>query len=663
MAGATYEFKVDTKRDGAYGATIDDLTSRLIGQASWNVGMNSVDQDFAAPANLTLNLDNIDGAFNPETLGAELLSNNAFATWSGDNPSSWTVTGETGSNPEISQVEQSELHDGVGTGACNIYSTSSVVSISQTILTAGTTYSVTLTVSASSENTGWIAVYDNTTRISPYYHLAGIYTFYFNATSTTFKIASSGAVNMTVDSVSVKASSLYGQLLAEGTLGRFRATFNAVTYTLFIGRLTAFTPTAGANSRRVVTLTFSDPTLDLLDTEYMPPLFTNVTADEPMTTVFDSPIVPFPYAHSFWILGTQGSSELELTTTLYTPPSYSFDTGKSTYSWVGDNSIDNKDGVSTQSFLRDLVEGEIYGRFFYDPTLPGYRFHNRHRDALNTTVAFTVTENDYESDMSLYSRLPVLNQSRVSYQPRGTGDAASIIWTADEVITLEARETKKITCRYRDLANPSTRIGATDVLQLLAGTDYVVIATDLQLPATHLVYMSIAAGASSAEITIVNESIYNISVTTLNIRGTPLTTYNPRTVERRNYDSTYAYKNTSEQVNYNLIDTDNDAQNIADYRVYKNANPISAFSKLGWIANKTASRMTNALATAIGDRITVSDSWLSHSADYYTVGMRHSVMFGGEHTHSVTLTLKSAAREALWVLDTSLLGISTRLGF
>ena len=234
MAQATWEFKIDTKRDGTYAASVDDLTSRLIGQASFNVGMNEPFQSFAQPSQLSVVLDNIDGAFNPDVLGAELLANNAFATWSGDNPSSWTVTGEVASNPEISQVGATELHNGASTGACNIYSTSSVVSISQTILTIGTTYKVTLDVSASAGSTGWIAVYDNATKVSPAYHNKGLYTFYFNATSTTFKIASSGSVDMTIDSVSVKASSVYGQLLSEGMLGRLRATFSAVTYTLFV---------------------------------------------------------------------------------------------------------------------------------------------------------------------------------------------------------------------------------------------------------------------------------------------------------------------------------------------------------------------------------------------------------------------------------------------
>lgn len=664
MAQAVYEFKIDTKRNGTYAASVDDLTSRLIGSASFNVGMNEPFQSFAQPSQMSVVLDNIDGAFNPDTLGAELLANNTFATWSADNPSSWTVTGEVTTDPEISQVGATELHNGSLTGACNIYSTSSVVSISQTILTVGTTYKVTLDVSASAGSTGWIAVYDNATKVSPAYHNTGLYTFYFNATSTTFKIASSGSVDMTIDSVSVKASSVYGQLLSEGMLGRLRATFSAVTYTLFVGRLASFQPLPGANNRRVIALQFNDPTLDLLDTEYMPMLDTSVTADIPIKRVFDEGVVPFPYAHNYWMLGVQGASELDQTTTIYSPASYTLDTGKTVYNWVGDNSREGNQGVSAQNYIRDLVSGEIYGRFFYDPTLPGYKFHNRHRDPLNTTVAFTVTESDYEADMSSYVRMPVLNKSSVSYTPRKTGTAGTVIWSADDLPISITENGQKITARYRDLDNPSARIGAIDVIPLLPVTDYAATYLPDGTDVTNVIGITVEVGANSAELAVNKPLRYvgEISITALQMRGTPLTTYNPRTIESVNYDSAYAYKYTSERVSYNLIDTDNDAQAIADYRVYKNATPVSAFDKLGWIANKTTTRMTNALGVDIGDRITVSDTWMGHSSDYFVVGARHSITWGGEHTHSITLTLKTANRENFWILDTSLLDTGTRLG-
>jgi len=662
MAQAVYEFKVDSKRDGTYGATIDDLTSRLIGQAVWNTGMTTAYQDFAPPARLTVQIDNRDGAFNPDTIGATVISNGDFATWSGGNPSSWTVTGEVSTNPEVSQVGQSALHGGTGTGACNLYSTSSSVSISQVVLTAGTTYKVTFDITATAGSTGYIGVYDNATLISPRYHYTGTYTLYFNATSTTFKIMSSGACDMTIDNVAVYPVSTYGYLLTEGTLGRLRATFNATTYTLYVGRLDSFTPTPGSNSRRVVTLQFTDMMFDLLDTEYIPALQTSVTTDAPLTTLFESTIAPFPYSSSHWLLGVQGSSELDLTTALYTPPTYSFDTGNTTYDYIGDNIRDGSGGTNAQAFIREVIAGEVYARFFYDPKLPGYAFHSRHHDALNTTVAFTVTENDYEPDSSVFMRENVLNRSRVTYQPRKVGSAGGVVWSSDTWVGVDANpEPIIITARYRDPAVPSARCGATDLIPLLPGTDYVALRSPDLIDVSDDMSISYQGGANSAVITI-NPRSYAFTLTVLQIRGTLLTTYDARTAEANNGDSQRRYKLSSETLDIGSLSDGNFAQSLAYYKVNKFSDAISTFQSINWIANKTDSRMANALSMSVGDRITVSDGWLSHSADYIVVGYRHTVTWGGDHTHDTTAVLKPYFREKSWILDSSALNSTTIVG-
>jgi len=666
MAPILYRFIVDTRRDESYLAPIDDLTSRLIGQATWNIGMDSPEQSFAKPARLTVTLDNMDGAFNKDTLGAELLTNGDFATWSGDNPSSWTVTGEVGADPEISQVSRDALHGGGGTGAANFYSTSAVVSIKQTILTSGTSYKCTIDISRSSEGTGYFAIYANSILVSPPYHLAGIYTFYFNATGTEFKIESYGACNMTVNTVSVKATSVYGNLVTEGILCEFEKLIPGKSRQ-FVGRLTSIVQTPGSISRRLVTLTFSDPMYDLLDAEYIPPLYTNVTADVPIRDLLESPLVPFPYSASYWMVGVQGSSELTQTTYIYFPPPYTLDTGVSVFSWVGDNSIDSeKEGVSAQSFLRDVVEGEIGGRFYYEPQNPGFVFHNRSRDPLNVTSTTTFSDTgdpSYEADMSSFGITPIVNQSIVSYQPRKTGTAASIIWTRENFSM--GKGTTKFTARYRDPDNPNARVGATAVIPPLRGVDYNAHNSN-GVNVNNKIQVTAEIGANSAEITVVSDSALGATFDNLQLRGTPLTTFEPATVNSMDGDSMRTYRFAPEKVSYRLVDGDIFAQSIADYRIYKHSTPIAAFDKIGFIRDKSSARINAQVLEPIGERITITDSWLGHTMDYYIVGYRNAVTFGGlsslsEGTHQVTYTLKSADKEVFWILGTSLLAIGTRL--
>lgn len=661
MVAAVYNLKLDTARTGGFSASIDDVTSRLIGNLSFNVGMTEAEQSFAPPSRMTVTLDNIDGAFNPDVIGAEVLTNGDFATWSLDNPSSWTVSGEVGVDPQVSQRAADETRfafTGSGTGAANFFSSSAAMSITQAALTTGTTYKVEINISAGVFSTGYLTF----TGSSIYYHLPGKYTYYFNATSSTFAVTTSGAVDLTIDSISVKPVSLYA-MVSEGMLGLFTATPGSMSY---LGKLATIEILPGAINRRVVVLTFTDWTLDFLDVEYIPPLYTDVTIDEPLNDVLDSGVVTIGYVGSAgWLLGVQGASELELTTNLGGGVSSAFiDTAITTAAWVGDNSVDGKDGVSAQSFMRDLVESEVYGRFFYDPDQFMYVFHNRHRDA-KATSAYTLTENDYEPGMSAFVKLPILNKSTVTFAPRTVGAAGAIIWSADEVPIEFGQELMKITARFRDPSNTSARIGATDVIQLVPGTDYIFIEPPTGFDITSLVQVSVSmkVGANSAEITLDGtKNPYPINITKLQIRGTPLTTFSQQSVTAANQDSQIAYAIGSEQVSYPLIDTANLAQNIADFRIYRSSEPIAAFTRIGWVLNKDSTRQSRGLAMFVGRRITISDSWMQHNADYIVVGFRHSITFGGEHTHEITCVLKPCERETFWILGTSTLGDNTRLG-
>ncbi len=65
----------------------------------------------------------------------QLISNWNFAAWTGDNPDGWTVAGEVGNDPEISEVGSTQGHGGAGIGSCNFYSTGAAINMKQDVLT------------------------------------------------------------------------------------------------------------------------------------------------------------------------------------------------------------------------------------------------------------------------------------------------------------------------------------------------------------------------------------------------------------------------------------------------------------------------------------------------------------------------------------------------
>ena len=78
--------------------------------------------------------------FDAETLGPELVTNGDFSAWTGDNPNGWTVSGESGSDPMITEVS----------GACRIYTTGTLVYLkTEGILEIGKTYKITFDIVSS----------------------------------------------------------------------------------------------------------------------------------------------------------------------------------------------------------------------------------------------------------------------------------------------------------------------------------------------------------------------------------------------------------------------------------------------------------------------------------------------------------------------------------
>jgi hypothetical protein len=157
-----------------------------------------------------------------DNFGTNLISNGTFDDWLSSDPCNWTITGESGTNPEISELGyidqvvdsnnvnfpyvQAQLHNPTSpdAGVCNLYTSgTSNISISQYLTTVfGETYRVYLYIGQDpidADNTdlvGSVTVSDNGGgAFSKTYSTCGPQWFDFTATSstTTFKIENANA--------------------------------------------------------------------------------------------------------------------------------------------------------------------------------------------------------------------------------------------------------------------------------------------------------------------------------------------------------------------------------------------------------------------------------------------------------------------------------------
>lgn len=675
----TYKLEIDTARDGTFSQAIDDVTSYWIGQAQWNNGMAASYDEVAPPARLTVQLSNRSGVFDFDWRGPELLTNPNFDQgWDGfGQPNGWSVGGNA--DGIVSEVASNELYGGTGTGAVNIRclaTVGSIASINQFVLQRYRTYLLSIAVTESEQDTGQsgLNILMGATTLQSGLSGVGVYRFIHkhNDFNTALALASGfnfddgdAACNVTVDSVSLKEVRPYA-MMNRGTQVRLRATYNGVTSTLFQGRISKIEPSAGNSTEKTVSLTIEDAMLELLDAEYAPPLLTAPTADVALQRMFDDAVIRWPYSGSFWLLGVPGNSELDYTTYLYDHDVTDFETGITTFEYLGDVE-DRGEGISAQGYVRDVVGGEAGGRFWFDTRANKFKFHNRDHDPLNDTVVASYNESHFDSVTPKYGE-DIVNDLTLSYTSRDVGAEGTVLWSLKSIPFLLKSNTKRVfNARYFDVNNEQLTVGARTFIPLAAGTDYVAnLSSDGGgQDYSDKITVTSDAGGNSAKIAVFNNSGVDVYVTTLQLRGTPITHVEER-YQSVAGDSIAANELYPKVIEVRALDNTSLAEQFGDYIVAKFKDPIMRFETVTFNSLNGETMMSASLNRVIGDKITITDSSTQHDKDYIIVGEQHTLMVSGDHPRDVTWILKPAEREAFWVLEVagkSELDRTTRLSF
>lgn len=656
--------ELDTLRDGSYGGTYDDITA-YVQWLTWRNGMSDAYQEVAPPARAQFRIDTSDGEWRQDWRGSEALSNGDFAAWTGDNPNAWTVTGESGSDPYVNEVGQSQLHGGSGTGCCNLYTTGATLSISQAALTIGTRYEVTLNVDAvDPDRAGGIQVKNGSTAVSRLFHEAGIKTFFFTATATSLVLETYGAVDMTLASISVYDVAKYCGTLNKETLLRVQAQApGGVMTTLYIGQIENAPTAMGEWGDREFTITTECPMQRLLDLTYQPSLLLDTTVDAVISEIFDRGNLPYPYAKSHWILGVEGLSVLGRTTKLFGHAMTDFDTGNTQLPYAGDAENQTGKGTVAQGVIRSMMAAEK-GRFFFNTRTGKFTLHNRRRDTRNDTVAESLTFGDLPTVEPAND--DVKNIVTVNYEPREVGAARSVIWSMGGLpLTLEAGTRRELTARYTD-PDSDKEMGAMDFVVPASGLDYIANTNEdgSGEDVTHKVSIAVEFGGSSATVWLDSDS--KCYITTLQLRGTPLRRYDQQSAIVSRGESFYDNgKQANELVSIPAISDPDYAAGVARMLLGRYSGKVTRLAAVGFLAGyEAATAPARAINRSIGDRIRISDTWSGHDRDYIIVGEEHRVAAGSAMFWQVRWILKPQAREVYWRLGIpghSELGRTTRL--
>lgn len=642
-------------------------------------------------------------------VGDGLITNGSFDDWTADTPDEWTEL-----DSDVTEVASGQDKTGAGTGAANLFGGGSAT-ITQTLpIIGGRVYRVDLVVSYISGTDATVrAGFVTQENYTEYYATAravGTYTFYLTHPGAldryydadfALSVVGTAPVEATIDSVEVTPVSFVTRYMDLTTVGYqiaptgavlqlaspYRGTLMKLTASymelenvqLWVGKVTAVTPAPSIHdAERVITIVCLDPMDQMRDRDYLPHFQEDVTVDVALDKMFRTdPFVTFPYAASYWVLGVPGSSELGINTLLYDGPPMDFDTGIAVAPFVGDNSdrsqpsaSDNRDvvkqGVSVMGYIRDLMALEVDGRFFWDGRTSQLIFHNRHHDL--TTATPTATINNWTTAQFIASDR-VYTEVEVVYQPREIGAVDSVVWThADLPLKLAPKQAMTIQVRYSDPDNPGVRVGAKDVRQLAKNTDITGFENSDGTGSRRLRFLArhVDIRGNGATIQLQNNrSAGDIWITVLQLRGTPIKTYQQERVKATAPELQAVIDPIVYPYSAQLISDEDTAMQTADFLLSRYGKIRRRFASITYRAQVSDARMRNALQLTVGDVIRVESDNLQHQADYIIVGEQHRVNIArGEH--DVTYILKPRDNLDFWLLGDevhSILGVSTYLVF
>ncbi len=304
-------------------------------------------------------------------------------------------------------------------------------------------------------------------------------------------------------------------------------------------------------------------------------------------------------------------------------------------------------------FAQEELDDNEQGFSFVDGA-GNYRFEDRyHRSsATHQTPQATFTDTMAQITYSLNPK-NVYNIVKVTVTP-WTLKSIAELWRLQESPTIPVGETYT----YWGEASVSGTPVFVDTWATLndGATDYTISGT-FTIAQTNF--------AKSIKIVITNTGTIPCVITLLKARGTY---YDDETkVTRKSEDSTSqtAYQKRTLEIDGKYMTDASKAQDFASYAIGKYKDPRA---ELGMgIMNFSAAMLLKILSLEISDRVTVVNTKLGVSADYFIDYMQHDISEGGL-LHTVTYRLADCVNEDFWVLDFSKLAEfatsgQTKLGY
>ena len=437
----------------------------------------------------------------------------------------------------------------------------------------------------------------------------------------------------------------YGNLLPHRPV-RIFSTVTTYQRTHWRGWVESIHPTVLQNGEQVAILRAHGAKRFLDDATVYLPLMENVTADEIILKILEQVALP-PIQGQAWVLGASGFSELGSTTILAEVDDALIRTGQTNFPYVGDT-FDQ--GMTAYEAIYAVTSTER-GRFFYNREGRNVFWDRQYLQTNETNWATfddTLLDADYGYGEDMY------NVVEVVIRPRALSSSVNdALWSLDEALVLKAGQERTIRAQFA--SEEGAQIAGRNV-QLPSGVDFVAD--------TGISLAGFNASATSAEITVRNNTTADGEVTTIVVRGQKLTAFKPQTITAVDAESVALYGRRVLTIDAGMLSDASYAYDMANYLLGLYKDPRGALRKVR-LANKNTALAVQMQLRQIGERVTIDETQTAHSRQYVIMGQRHELREGLK-VWLCEWTLEPAAATDGWILGQSgrsELGSTTKLGF
>lgn len=348
------------------------------------------------------------------------------------------------------------------------------------------------------------------------------------------------------------------------------------------------------------------------------------------------------------------------------PDQTDYDEGISVFSYA----FDNLAGKSCLAALKDTVLSELGFLYIKGSTVsPGgvLRFESRHTRPKIGAVAYTF-DNTQSVLTASRARDDLINKIYVTVHPRSIGaDSTSVLWeltTTTSVPNIAPGATLYLTAPFTEASINAYRIGGEELTTPVAGTDWIAnTASDGSgsVITGDTTYVIDQADANSARLKFVNNGLVTAYLTTVQLRGKTVKDVSATVVSATDSASQTKFGELDRKVDMVFEDDPVLASEAAKWLLHIFATPRYVVQSMSVVGSSSA-LLTQVLALEPGSKIAITEAMTGLNAvTYFINGVTLRIAPSG--LTSADWVLAPAEQQASWILNTSLLGIGTRLGF